>query len=222
MKQLLSISLILCFNFFFSFAQTDLKKVLTDIQQADSVVCFGLDFSNAKFIGYFPDKKKIIDSLLIAWNSMLVSSDMLKSYRTKPFLYDFSVISYRNKQLKENDLFTSLPLSLTPDRIQLIINDYNPIIKNGKGLVFIVESFDKNREEAKICLTYFNIASKQVLFTQTFVGYAYGVGMVNHWGIAIHQVILTSTFHPLRNFTNAAFIIIFAVSLTVFVLLRSF
>ena len=61
MKKIVYLALILCCNISFSNAQTDLKTVLKEIDKTDSIVWFGLDFSNAKFIGDFPERKKIIE-----------------------------------------------------------------------------------------------------------------------------------------------------------------
>jgi hypothetical protein len=217
MKQIFYISLILCFNIFFSNAQMNRKQVLKDIQKSDSIVCFGLDFSNAKLIGEFPDKKNIMQSSLETWNSMLVSSDILKSYRTKPFLFDFSVVSKRNRQIKENEMFTVLPMSLTPNKIQSIINEYDPVITKGKGLVYMVESFDKNREEAQIWVVYFQIETKKVLYAQNFTGIASGINIQNHWGTAVKKVIKESSFLPSMLIVNGIFVILLAASITFFV-----
>lgn len=217
MKKIIYVTLILCCNFFFSNAQKEMKKVLKEIEKSDSTVWFGIDFSNAKLIGDFPDRKNIMESSLDAWNSMLVSSDMLKSYKTKPFLYDFTEISKRNKQIQEKDLFAILPMSLTKDKIQSIINEYDPVITKGKGLVFIVESFDKNREEARIWFVYFQIETKKVLYAEPIMGRASGVNIVNHWGTAIHRIIYASTFHPSLYVANGIFFIMVAASLCLFI-----
>jgi hypothetical protein len=217
MKKISYIIFILCFNFLFCNAQKELKKYQKKIENSDSVVFFGIDFSNAKFLGDFPDKKFIIETAFDQWNSMLVSSDFLKSYREKPFLFDFTCTTKRNKQVKETDLFTLLPLSLTPDNIQSILNDYKPVIEKGKGVVFIVESFDKNREEAKIWVVYFQIETRKVLYAKMYIGQAIGINIVNHWGNAIQQVIKQSSHHPNRIIWESMFFILFAVGLGYFI-----
>jgi len=209
MKKLFYIGLILCSNIFFSNAQNDPKKILKEIEKTDSIVWFGLDFSNAKFIGDFPEHKKIMESMFDEWNSMIVSTDMLKLYKSTSFLFDFSIVSKKNKQVKEDDLFTILPMSLTVDKIQTIINGFDPVIIKGKGLVFIVESFDKNREEAKVWFIYFDIATKKVLYAQTFIGRASGVTMVNHWGNAIYRIISESSLSNQPIYTNIMYFIFF-------------
>jgi hypothetical protein len=208
MKKIGYLALILCCNISFLNAQTDLKIVLKEIEKTDSIVWFGLDFSNAKFIGDFPGRKQIMETLLDEWNSVIVSTDMLKLYKSTSFLYDFSIVSKKNKQVKEEDLFAVLPMSLTVDKIQSLINNYDPIIKKGKGLVFFVESFDKNREEAKVWFTYFDIATKKVLYAQTFTGTATGVTMANHWANAIYRIISTTSLQNKPVFESIMYLLL--------------
>jgi hypothetical protein len=208
MRKIFYLGLILCSNIFFSNAQTDLKKILKEIEKTDSIVWFGLDFSNAKFIGEFSDRKYIMSSLLDEWNSVIVSTDMLKLYKSTSFLYDFSIASKKNKQVKEEDLFATLPMSLTVDRIQSLINNYDPIIKKGKGLVFFIESFDKNREEAKVWFTYFDIATKKVIYAQSFTGRASGVTMANHWANAIYRIISTTSLQNKPVFETIMYLLL--------------
>lgn len=209
--------MILSCNSFFAQAQKEMNQVLKEIANSDSVVWFGLDFSNAKFIGDFSDRKSIMDSSFDNWNSMLVSTDLLKSYRTNPFFYDFTDITKRNKGIKENDLFTLLPMSLTTDKVQSILHEYNPVITKGKGLVFMVESFDNNRREAKIWFVYFDIKTKRVIHAQPFNGLATGTNQTKCWEKAIHRVISASTFRPVRFIMNGVFYILVVASLGIFI-----
>jgi hypothetical protein len=195
----------------FAKSQTTFKAVLKEINTLDSVTWFGLDFSNANFVGAFPDRQDVRQSYLEAWNSLVLSNSWLYYYRDKPFLYDLSVVKKRNKQVRSDDLFSMMVKSLTKEGIQKIIEEYDPEIKTGKGLVFIVEGFDKNVELASVWVTYFDIESRQVIYTARVSGNARGFSMVNHWGHAIEKIFKTQPVEePVRSSTGltVAFIVL--------------
>jgi len=170
-------------------SQNSYNTVLKEIESLDTVFWFGLDFSNAKFVGPFPNRDDIKSSYLEAWNSYIINYNLLFYYKINPFVYDLSVIKKRNKAIIEDDLFSMLDQSLTKDSIQKIINEYNPLIKKGKGLVLIVEGFNKNLEQASIWFTYFDIQTRRIIYTEKILGIAKGTTMVNHWAQAIDDVI---------------------------------
>jgi hypothetical protein len=217
MKKILYLMVFLCCNVYLSSAQREMKKTLKDIAKTDSVVCFGLDFANAKFVGDFPNRKNILESGFDTWNSMLVSSDILKKYKEEPFLYDFTPTSKVNRLIKENDIFSILPQSLTVEKIQKIIASYDPVIKKGKAIVFIVESFDKNLEEARIWFVYFQIETRQILHTEVLVSRAFGINVINHWGTAIQRAIKTSAYPNSRFLSNSFFYIFVATCFGLFI-----
>ena len=205
--------LIVVFLFVCSFvkSQTTYKSVLNEINKLDTVVWFGLDFSNANFVGAFPERQDVTETYPGAWNSLVLSKSWLYQYRDKSFVYDFSVIKKRNKGINPDNLFPIMVQGFSKEKIQKIIDEYNPEVKTGKGLVFIVEGFDKNIETASIWFTYFDIQTRKIIYTSKIIGKAGGVTMVNHWGNAILNIIKTKPVEePVRDSTGItiAFIVL--------------
>jgi hypothetical protein len=149
----------------------------------------------------------------------VLSNNWLYQYRERPFCYDLTVIKTRNRDIVLDELFSMLVQGLTKEKIQKIINEYQPEVKSGKGLVFIVEGFDKNIEQASIWFTYFDIQTLKVIYTGRITGKAGGVTMVNHWGKAIRKIINTQPKEePVRSsipLTVAFFVLLSAVLITI-------
>jgi len=61
--------------------------------------------------------------------------------------------------------------------------------KDGVGLVFVIENFNKSAQVADVYVTFFDIASKKILLCEKMSGAARGVGMRNYWAGAIKAII---------------------------------
>jgi hypothetical protein len=211
MKKTICLIVVFLSVWCFAKSQTSFKAVLKEINTLDSVTWFGLDFSNANFVGAFPGRQDVAETYPGSWNSLVLSKSWLYHYRDKSFIYDFSVIKNRNKGINPDNLFSIMVQGLSKEKIQKIIDEYNPEVKTGKGLVFIVEGFDKNIEMATIWFTYFDIQSRKIIYTSRIAGKAGGVTMVNHWGNAILNIIKTQPVEePVRDGTGLtiAFIVL--------------
>jgi hypothetical protein len=70
-----------------------------------------------------------------------------------------------------------------------MISGYKVHKTEGIGLVFIIDSFDKSTEKAKVWVTFFDIASKKVLLTEQVTGKTKrSSSMVLHWGTAMLDI----------------------------------
>ncbi len=142
---------------------TGLKAQDTKAIFGDDVVWYGLDFSNAKFVGQFTN---IGDNIANT------------GYELKKYLLH---------QVKE--IYNTYTFANGKETIDKIINEYEAgDKKEGLGLVFIVESFDKMTNLASVYVTFFDIATKKVLLTEKFVEAPVGVGVRNYWAGAIAKI----------------------------------
>jgi len=81
----------------------------------------------------------------------------------------------RNKNLEKK--YTIYDLSI----IQKIISEYNTPEKEGIGLVFIVKSLDKPNKKVELFPTFFNIETKQVIWTFKVEGRGGKYGLEIYW-----------------------------------------
>lgn len=74
--------------------------------------------------------------------------------------------------------------------------------KEGLGMVINLENFNKEREYALIYVTFFDIATREILFAAEVSGQAGGAGMTKHWasGVenAFREMFIDQIYKPRR------------------------
>lgn len=72
--------------------------------------------------------------------------------------------------------------AFTPETVQGLVSHYNyPAGISGIGLVFVVEDIVKNHERETFWVTFVDLNTKQMLFTEKIAGTGEGFGFRNHW-----------------------------------------
>lgn len=197
MKKSLLSALLICVSMV---AVAQSKYTLADVRNARSMIWFGLDFSDARFIGPFEEKAKIKDVTIPTWNGLFVKekgilgpgNDLKKLLGMNYVFIDLSVVTQRNNDIAVEDLFGNTDKEITPwneDKISRMVKKYDPVEKDGIGLVLIVENYDKTTEMAVVWVTYFDPASKVVIRTRKYFGKAGGPGQTKHWNTAIVNIL---------------------------------
>ena len=186
-KILLMLALVLCFNSF-AYAQAP-EKVLSE----KSIVWFGLDFSKIKLINSDADPDKVINRFFKSWNNLIIKEqkkyNIKKAFRKNSMKVDLETVKKRNKLPDPDALIVYDEYKLKEADIKAVIKKYGSSHEKGMGLVFIMESFDKEEEEGCMWITFFDIATKNVLFTQRMCGESGGIGFRNYWARTIYNVL---------------------------------
>jgi hypothetical protein len=184
----------------FAFAQNTAKDVFTK----DQIVWFGLDFSKAKMIGAFDQGagaapatgSDIKTKYVPGWNRIILNEpdkyDLKKTFRKTEVFKDLSVVEASNSRIDPDNFLTynDYKFDIPNAVIEGILNSYTKGEKTeGIGLVFIVEYFNKADEKASYYVTFFDIATKKILFTQHMTGKAGGIGLRNYWIKTVKDVL---------------------------------
>jgi len=184
----------------FAVAQNTAKDVFTK----DQIVWYGLDFSKAKMIGAFdqgagaaPASGSDIKAKFIpGWNGVILNEpekyDLKKTFRKTDVYKDLSVVEKSNSKIDVDNFMTFNDYKFdNPNSIvEGILNGYDKGDKTeGIGLVFIVEYFNKSEAKASVYVTFFDIASKKVLFTEHMTGKPGGFGLRNYWVRTIKEIL---------------------------------
>ncbi len=159
--------------------------------KSKTLTWFGLDYTNANFIGTkdFNDAYTLKNTLFVQWNSVVVKEyekfNFMKFYQKDDVKYYTELVTERNHntnvKVKISDNYTK-SIHLNKDTIQTIIDSYKiPEGMNGLGLVYIVESYNKFSNIGFYYVVFFNIASREIIYTERFDGKAKGTGLRNHW-----------------------------------------
>ena len=175
-------------------AQTKSDVFNKDIE----VTWLGLDFTNAKFLG---DREKFgsesdVKHLMTAWNELIINEsekfNVAKAVDRSKVTNAIEVTTARNGEVDVQAIFTDNQkdyLHIQPSDIDGIVSSFDFKGKTGIGLVFIVESFSKPNEEGSMYVTFVNMGSKELLFSERLTAEPKGFGMRNFWAGAIYGVL---------------------------------
>jgi hypothetical protein len=176
------------------FAQTK-----SDVFNPDTEITWlGLDFTGAKFIG---DRERLgstsdIRHLLDALNELMVKEadkyNVAAALKRKQVQNAIEVTMEHNAELDILSLISAEGndhVHLSPDLVEQIISDYDFKGKSGIGLLFNVESLNKLIEEGSFWVTFVNMGTKEVLFTERLTAPPSGFGMRNFWAGSVNGVL---------------------------------
>src|SRR5690349_1080113 len=159
------------------------------------VTWLGLDLSKATFIGPSfefgaPTKYK---ELMASWNNLLSKEqekfNVGKFFRKQNVKLDFAAVMKNNEgvdfasRMKEN--VDAGYTGLKNSDIQDIVSTYDFSGLSGLGLMFNVESFDKKKEKSTMWITFINLNTSQVIFTEKRISDPGGAGVRNFWGNSV-------------------------------------
>lgn len=179
-------------------AQLTAKDVFTKTE----IVWYGLDFTKAHFVGQFDQGFGIMpakgwdmrNKWIPEWNALIgrepQNFDLRKAFRKDIVHFDLGPVNELTKKM-DGDLCMSFnPASISPAEISQMVTQYtNSERKEGLGVVFIVENFNKAEQMADVYVTFFDIATKKVLFIEKAQGKPFGNGMRNYWAGAVKNIL---------------------------------
>jgi len=172
------------------------------IKSVEEIVWYGLDFTKATFVGQFDQGMGLAPSTgldiknkwIPQWNSLIVNEpqnfDFKKFLKKKSVYNDIVFMNENNKNINVEKCMGVNPGKIERPTIDEMVKKYNSgEKKEGVGLTFIIENFDKGSQMASVYVTYFDIKTKKVIKSDKYEGKALGIGMRNYWAGAIKAII---------------------------------
>ncbi len=160
------------------------------------ITWLGLDFTGTKFIG---DQEKLgtqedLHKLLTAWNNLMINEpdkfDVGKALHRLPLKQAVEVAIAHNEKLNLQGTMTSAEVThLNKEDISRIVSSYDFALQNGMGVLFVVDSFSKLQEEGIVWVTFVNMGTKEVIFTNRLSAKPVGFGIRNYWAGAIYGML---------------------------------
>ena len=162
------------------------------------ITWLGLDFSGAKFIG---DRERLgsesdIRHLIDAINELMITEadkyNVAAAIQRKTVDNEIEVTNEHNAELDVLAMISTDGkdhIHLNRSQVEEIISSYDFKGKSGIGLMFNVESFNKLLEEGSFWITFINMGSKEVLFTERLTAPPAGFGMRNFWAGSVNGVL---------------------------------
>lgn len=180
-----------------TFAQ-DNSKVFSSTE----IVWFGMDFTKAKFVGQFDQGMGALpatgtdmkNKYIPAWNALIVGEqqnfDFKKAFGKENVFLDIETMNTLNSKIDANACMVINPGKIDRNEIDGMVKKYSSKNKKeGIGLAFIVENFDKGAQTATLFVTFFDIASKKILICESVQGKAVGIGIRNYWAGAVKAIL---------------------------------
>jgi hypothetical protein len=161
------------------------------------ITWLGIDFSKVVYIGdpgtVSPEEMKGLFSKI---NILIISEpdkyDIKKYFRKSNVESNITYTEENNKNVNTEKLisFNSKDYQKFDESIvKTVVDTYKfESSEKGIGLVFIVDGMNKIIEEASMWVTFINIETKEVIFTERLTGKAAGFGFRNHWAGAVEDV----------------------------------
>lgn len=209
MKKI-SVALLAVFMSVVAMAQSE-----KDVIAASELTWFGIDFSNAEFVGNFSqfaeaggkDGDEIKHKYFPSWNNVVANErekyDLKKAYHKSNVTYNLDIVTKRNDAVDADKMITlnSKDNRLNKEEIAKIVSQYKSSEK-GVGLVYIVETFSKANEKAVIWVTFFDIPTRKVLITEKFTEKPGGIGLRNYWMKPVFEVMMKSSADAYKNWAK--------------------
>lgn len=189
----------------------DAKKVFS----TSEIVWYGMDFTKARFIGTFDtgmglnpaDGVELRNKWIPAWNNLVVAEqhnfNLKRAFRKCCVFYDISSVNQLNRNIDPDMLISSAETKINKATIKEMVKRYTPVEKkDGIGLVFIMESFNKNKKIANLYVTFFDIETKKVLISEFMSGRPVGFGLRNYWAGSIKEVLTWIEIYEYKKWKN--------------------
>jgi len=154
--------------------QIDIQKYI----EQQSVIWYGWDFSNFKVcdqnIKTYIVKDKYIPVWIEKMNDFFPEKHVRKELNKEFFSSNPNTIQNLYKQKNFREYLTDDKFELPLDSIKAIVKRYPLTEKSGAGFVIIVENLNKPERYVTGYLTFFDINTKEVLWTTKMKGQAGG------------------------------------------------
>lgn len=175
-------------------AQTPTPK---DIFTTDLPITYlGIDFSNSKLIGDTVISLTDLPNKFEAINNVPVNEakkyDIGAALKKTHITNDLSVVKEQNDKTDPSKFLSSKDADFMRFKeadISKIVSGYNFKGKTGVGLVFIAEGLSKRQERASIYVTFVDMKTNKVIYTERMEGKAGGFGYRNYWVKPVWSII---------------------------------
>jgi hypothetical protein len=196
-----------------SFSQLSIK----DAFSSRELVWYGLDFTKAKFIGKTDqafdikpvNEFELVNNYIPGWNNLVAMEQNNFNLRTafwrNDVYYDLEPVKKHNAEIQPEGIMTYNRHTITKEDVENVVSTLKSgEKKEGIGLIFVVECFDKGAMLGSYWVTFFDIQTKKILFTERCAGTPKGFGLRNFWAGSIKQVLAEIREYKYKNWKKNA------------------
>lgn len=197
----------------FSVGQAFAQQTLADLYNGKAKLTFlGLDFTQAKYIGRagFTDPMAIKNLHMVSWNNLIEYEpkkfSMQDAFKLRPDQYQSKVSDMikLNESADVKDNITEEHYTISEEQVKKSVSKYTLSEKDGIGLVYVVESLNKHAEKMYAWVTFIDLKTKKVLYTEKLEGSAAGFGFRNYWAGAVYKINKSIGSKYYKQWSNAS------------------
>jgi hypothetical protein len=156
----------------------------------------GIDFSNSKLIGDTVISLTGLPAKFEAINGVTVNEgkkyDIGAALKKTHITNDLSSTKEHNDKIDSSKFLSGNDADYSRFKeadISKIASKYNFKGKTGVGIVFIAEGLSKRQEKASLWVTFIDMKTNKVIYTERMEGKAGGFGYRNYWVKTVWNVI---------------------------------
>ena len=150
---------------------------------------YGLDFTKAKMVGWTESPHQIRDEFFPAWNASLQDVPFAQVFQKTGAYKELNGINKANLARETDDL-VGKDADIKNETIAEMVKELSTgQKKDGLGVVFIVQSFDKTAELATVYVTFFDIATHNVCLVKKLTGKSAKGNPKTGWTAAVKDIL---------------------------------
>lgn len=159
------------------------------------IIYFGFDYTYAKLTNSGKTDKSAIfvDKYLNPMNNIL-NNELLRVYDLRRWMRKSNMFQGTNiydnyRSMDINNFIVADNYCLSFEDIQKIVKSYVLNEKEGVGMVINVANLNKHKEYVDVYVTFFDIASREVMYSVEVTGKAGGAGWGKHYATGINNAV---------------------------------
>jgi len=182
--------------------QSVLAQSKTDVFDGKTPITWlGLDYTQAKYIAESsessesPVTNETVKLYIPSWNYLfLTEQKKFNVARATHRMYidnALIVTEKANRAIDKDFIFKNRTdiNALTEENIADLVKNYDYQGKTGIGMLFFIESMDKNTNTEGAWVTFVDMSSKTLLYTTYLTAKTGGVGFRNNWADATYKIL---------------------------------
>lgn len=183
-----------------------------EIYYSNNIVFYGFDFTYVKLTnsGKVGDDVEIIQKYFVPMNEDLTRDvlplNTLKKWMNQPGIIQGQTVFTNYNYRDFHGFVTAQNYCIDFNDLEKIVQSYVLSERRGTGMVINLVNFNKEREYSLVYVTFFDIATREILFATEASGEAGGSGWGNHWvtGIenAVRDMFVDEVYKPRRTMNS--------------------
>lgn len=197
MKRLFTILGLLCLTF--TLQAQSLSEFLNN--KNSKTYWLGVDYSQVKLIGdgfeglldSSGEPVELRDKYAQDWNDLIIRESSKyafdKALRKNEVINATAQTDQRNRTMNLKNVMVNAAQNLSESDIHKHVASINFDVKDGYGVMMIMESLDKDRAQAILHFVIIDLPTKKILKVEQFSGAPKGFGFRNFWARPIYDAL---------------------------------